>query len=212
MAASFVDATTQVDLAATSSTIAVPSSTNGDLLICMLHAHAATGPFDITRPDFGWTVLTAAGHTTSQFQMSARRADNEPTDYTWTFDETSDIAMIMLCYSPAELKSHYTAATDLLNTYTAGSATSRFDDQRILRIYGSVGDGSETITVPSATTARAEIEQAEAWLAIGDETQASAGATGTADFTTSGTGTNRLVVTYVIENLIGAAGLALFVD
>ena len=200
MAATFVDSTTQVDLASTACTIAVPTHSEGDLLIALCLANAASPPGEWTRP-VGWTETGGNQTGDSLLQMCTKIASgSEPVDYEWTHNFSGDLCIIMLSYSGAALTSPSDHFSDQGSVYTCPTAESDNDDQVVLRWYGSIGDTTETITVPAATTERAEIEQSALWSAVGEQTQATAGSTGTEAFTTSGTGTDRICLTYVITN------------
>jgi len=216
MAATFVDSTTQVNLATTSSTITVPTHTEGDLLIALCLSNAASPPGEWTRPD-GWNEVGTSAAGDSLLQLCTKIASgSEPADYTWTHNNSGDLCILMLSYSGGALTSPADHFSDGASTYQCATAESDNDDQIVLRWYGSIGDTTETITVPAATTERAEVEQAELWSAVGEETQASAGATGTENFTTSGIGTDRICLTYVITNAGSGSGsgaaFALFID
>ena len=128
MAATCVDSTTQVDLASTACTIAVPTHSEGDLLIALCLANAASPPGEWTRP-VGWTETGGNQTGDSLLQMCTKIASgSEPVDYEWTHNNSGDLCIIMLSYSGAALTSPSDHFSDQGSVYTCPTAESDNDD------------------------------------------------------------------------------------
>lgn len=103
LASSFVADTEEGVGSVSSTTVDVPSNTDGDLLIaCIGVGGDSSGtPANVTTPS-GWTFITSVDAPTTlstpSIWLYEREASSEPSTYTWTINQTCTATSHMNCY------------------------------------------------------------------------------------------------------------------
>jgi hypothetical protein len=184
----------------TSLTINKPTgTTQGDLLIAIL---SKDGTGAINTPS-GWTLINEGSSGTGSGNIRLGvfykvAGASEPSSYTITWSDSEQAVGAILRYSnfctgnPINVSG---SATGGSNTPTAPSVTTTVADTLVLRIYGADGDLGAGAGYPSGHTGRFSIESNSGSDTCSggaaDRTQTAIGATGTAAFNLTGTGSER---------------------
>lgn len=193
-------------------TITKPSGTaNTDLLYAYIIHGGGTSTFT---PPAGWTeVDTQTVGGTLRGSSFRKIASGEPSDYTWTWTTNGTASGVIFRYSgPADppVDDNATASSD-----TSPSVTTTVDDETVLRFCFTPSNND--FVVPAGTTERHNsVVGSTISFAVSEETQATAGATGTADFTSGGAPPDRSQTVAFLDGgptiTITATGLGLTLD
>lgn len=198
MAYSYRSSAQAYSLSSTTLTITKPTGTaSGDLLFAACHYYGFdAGP----TPPSGWASIDYASETSPKILAGHRlhvfykvAGGSEPSDYSWTGVDY-DIGAIT-CYSGADatpLDVYIAQYNGTSSSMTAASITTTVDDALVIFAGAALNASTSiTATAPSGFTERVDYT-GEAWryVYIADKTQASAGATGTATATLSGSYAN----------------------
>ena len=222
MAATFVsyqqdtaDAGTEVDV----TDAGLTDAEEGDMMFAF--AYGLSNSTHSWTPPSGWTSISSSDFNDSYLEaFYKRRTDSEPSDHTFTFGSTGDLAVLVLVYENDIDDSAYDDSNADSDTLVAPSLNTSVDDLTVMRIiYGDNAD-SVTITEDAGTTSRADAGTSYVAGKVSDEVIASAGASGTSTFVvTNGTLADTVTMSIAILDGVwsgagggGGASFALFID
>ena len=179
----FESVKTKSQAASTSTTITKPTGTvQDDLLVA--HISVEGGDPTFATPS-GWTQLfNGTGGGDVGVAVYWRLAGgSEPANYTftWTDSENSEAAMVR--YSNVDTTTPidaWASASGDDDMPLAPTVTTTTANTTVIRLFGS--DDNETVTNPTGTTSRYDVSGLGVTTTAADDTQPTAGATGTAQF------------------------------
>ena len=130
-----------------SATGAVPTATqNGDTLVAIVQARGAEATTDFVSPPSGWTEVRRHEGETPLFAMFLRTADNEPENYTWTFDGSVGAESIAIY----RLAGGWTIGTDFSERQGGGgtnvTGVTTTEDGAVAVTWYACNSGSPTIS------------------------------------------------------------------
>lgn len=183
----------------------------GDFMVASVVCRKADAT-DPTGPT-GWTkrsslAMGAAGNL-SIWDKQADSSDVAASTYTWNWSAAGTGAVGLAAYSGVNLATPRDATpvmgtSSTSATATAPTMTTVTDGAMVLRIYGEeAGSGSGSFSQPTGYTEEYDSTSAAgsstSATALSDGIQGSAGATGTADSTVGGVGTNSVGFTMALR-------------